>query len=136
VHFEEESDLVSRSEEILIRHPALFVCREDRNDFTRIKLLDQLVRPCSQLITLLLARKPFEHEKAMIAIFIQFHLVSVTCHNKYYLLVEFFKIPVGLFIGYSCIDAAPELWLVLFQQFGGQESHLQVFQVSILPFEN
>ena len=63
--FKEETNLIARGHEVVIGETILFVSREDRNHFRRIKLLDQLLRPRAQSIAIILIRKTFEHEKAI-----------------------------------------------------------------------
>src|SRR5687767_12468154 len=65
VLFEEETNLVAGSEEVIIRQTILFVRRENRNNFRRIKRINQLLSTRAQNIAIVVGGEVFDHEKAV-----------------------------------------------------------------------
>ncbi len=68
---EEETNLIAGGHEVIISKPVLFARRKDRHDLLWIKLLDQLLGPRAQSITLVFVRKPLEHEKPLVHVLLE-----------------------------------------------------------------
>lgn len=66
VFFKEETDLVAGIKKVIVGRAALFVCREDRFNFTRIECAHEFLCLCSQTIAFVWSHKVFKHYKAIV----------------------------------------------------------------------